>query len=96
MHAYIYTFTHKNTHIDKQTYTFGWMDGWMDGWLNRTEFPTIQPTTLSFLWSSYIFLDKKLFRKLPQCSQSAIGWVTRPPMEELEKVPKELKGTATL
>ena len=30
------------------------------------------------------------------CSQSAIGWVTRPPMEELEKAPKELKGTATL
>ena len=30
------------------------------------------------------------------CSQSAIGWVTRPLMEELEKLPKELKGTATL
>ena len=30
------------------------------------------------------------------CSQSAIGWVTGPPMEELEKVPKELKGSATL
>jgi hypothetical protein len=29
-------------------------------------------------------------------SQSAIGWITGPPMEELEKVPKELKGTATL
>jgi hypothetical protein len=29
------------------------------------------------------------------CSQSAIGW--RPPMEEeLEKVPKELKGSAIL
>ena len=26
------------------------------------------------------------------CSQSAIGWITRPPMEELEKVPKELQG----
>jgi hypothetical protein len=24
------------------------------------------------------------------CSQSAIGWITGPPMEELEKVPKEL------
>jgi hypothetical protein len=31
-----------------------------------------------------------------QCSQSAIRWITGPPMEELEKVPKELKGTATL
>jgi hypothetical protein len=27
---------------------------------------------------------------------SAIGWVTGPPMEELEKVPKELKGCAAL
>ena len=26
------------------------------------------------------------------CSQSSIGWNTGPPMEELEKVPKELKG----
>jgi hypothetical protein len=30
------------------------------------------------------------------CSQSAIGWITGTPMEELEKVPKELKGSATL
>jgi hypothetical protein len=30
------------------------------------------------------------------CSLSAIGWITGLPMEELEKVPKELKGTATL
>jgi hypothetical protein len=30
------------------------------------------------------------------CSQSAIGWITGPPMEELKKVPKELKGSATL
>jgi hypothetical protein len=30
------------------------------------------------------------------CSQSAIGWNTGPPMEELEKIPKELKGYATL
>jgi hypothetical protein len=30
------------------------------------------------------------------CSQSAIGWITGPPMEELEKVPKELKGSLTL
>jgi hypothetical protein len=31
-----------------------------------------------------------------RCSQSAIGWITGPPMEDLEKVPKELKGSATL
>jgi hypothetical protein len=30
------------------------------------------------------------------CSQSAIGWSTRPPMEELEKVSKEQKRSATL
>jgi hypothetical protein len=30
------------------------------------------------------------------CSQSSIGWNTGPPMEELEKIPKELKGSATL
>jgi hypothetical protein len=30
------------------------------------------------------------------CSQSCIGWNTGPPMEEPEKVPKELKGSATL
>jgi hypothetical protein len=27
------------------------------------------------------------------CSQSSIGWNTGPPMEELEKVHKELKGS---
>jgi hypothetical protein len=30
------------------------------------------------------------------CSQSSIRWNTGPPMKELEKVPKELKGSATL
>jgi hypothetical protein len=30
------------------------------------------------------------------CSQSAIGWIIGPPLEELEKVPKELKGSAIL
>jgi hypothetical protein len=30
------------------------------------------------------------------CSQSAIGWITGPPMEELEEVPRELGGSATL
>ena len=30
------------------------------------------------------------------CSQSSIGWNTGPPMEELEKILKELKGSATL
>ena len=30
------------------------------------------------------------------CSQSTIGWITEPPIEELEKVPNELKGSVTL
>ena len=30
------------------------------------------------------------------CSQSSIGWNTGPPMEELEKAHKELKGSAAL
>jgi hypothetical protein len=30
------------------------------------------------------------------CSQSYIGWNIEPPMEEVEKVLKELKGSATL
>jgi hypothetical protein len=30
------------------------------------------------------------------CSQSAIRWITGPPMEELEKLPKELKGSEIL
>ena len=30
------------------------------------------------------------------CSQSAIGWIKGPPMEDLEKLPKELKGSAIL
>jgi hypothetical protein len=30
------------------------------------------------------------------CSESFIGWNTQPPMEELEKAPKELKVSVTL
>jgi hypothetical protein len=30
------------------------------------------------------------------CSQSAIRWNTGPPMEEIKKVLKKLKGSATL
>jgi hypothetical protein len=35
-------------------------------------------------------------KHISRCSQSAIGWSTGPPMEELEKVYKELKRSATL
>jgi hypothetical protein len=37
-----------------------------------------------------------IFKHISGCSQSAIEWITGPPMEELEKVSKELKGSATL
>jgi hypothetical protein len=30
------------------------------------------------------------------CSQPSLGWNTGSPMKEVEKVPKELKGSATL
>jgi hypothetical protein len=30
------------------------------------------------------------------CSQSGFGWIIVSPMEELEKVPKDLMGSATL
>ena len=30
------------------------------------------------------------------CSLSSTGWNTGPPMKELEKVPKKLKGSASL
>ena len=53
---------------------------------------------------SFIYLFQKptrYLRYLPSkhrsgCSQSVIGWITGPPMKELEKVPKELGGSATL
>jgi hypothetical protein len=41
-------------------------------------------------------LNKTLTKIISGCSQSAIGWSTGPPMEELEKVSKELKRSATL
>jgi len=66
MHAYIYTHIPTYVHVDKQTYTFGWMDRWMDGWLGGAKFPKSTNNIISFLWLFYIFLDKKFFRKLPQ------------------------------
>jgi hypothetical protein len=44
----------------------------------------------------YLLSNSKFHQVRSGCLQSAIGWNTGPPMEELEKVPKELKGTATL
>jgi hypothetical protein len=45
---------------------------------------------------AYGRLKNKPSKHRSGCSQSANGWITGPPMEELEKVPKELKGSATL
>jgi hypothetical protein len=61
--------------------------------------------SFAFSFSSYhfflVFSSPKEYTVGPSkhrsgCSQSAIGWITGLPMEELEKVPKELKGSATL
>jgi hypothetical protein len=46
-----------------------------------------------------IYKEKYKIRKCVDrsgCSQSANGWIIGLPMEELEKVAKELKGSATL
>jgi hypothetical protein len=40
--------------------------------------------------------EKMPSKHISGCSQSAIGWITGLPMEELEKVTKELKRSATL
>jgi hypothetical protein len=61
MHACIHTCILTHKHIDKQTYTFGWMHG--------AKFPKSNHSTnhfISFSWSFYTYLDKKFFRKLPQ------------------------------
>jgi hypothetical protein len=41
-------------------------------------------------------LRKRNYDIIKHITQSANGWITGLPMEELEKVPKELKGSATL
>ena len=41
-----------------------------------------------------VIISEKIYKQ--GCSQSSIGWITGPPMKELEKVPKELGGSATL
>jgi hypothetical protein len=57
---------------------------------------TITNQNAEFMW------DKMVagFRPRAGCgiltARIAIGWITGPPMEELEKVPKELKGSETL
>jgi hypothetical protein len=53
---------------------------------------------LTLFLASVVTFDSSLWpsKHISGCSQSAIGWITGPPMEELEKVPKELKGPATL
>ena len=52
------------------------------------------PNADTIAYASKILLGPSKHRN--GCSQSAIGWITGTPMEELEKVPKDLKGSATL
>ena len=51
-------------------------------------------TSLKIICSGYIHLSKNIINKTRSgCSRSSIGQSTRSPMKELEKVPKELKGS---
>jgi HrpA-like RNA helicase len=52
-------------------------------------------TGSSCLQTVYVSSYRELWHR-SGCSQSANGWITGLPMEELEKVSKELKGSATL
>jgi hypothetical protein len=61
--------------------------------------PSLQPLQQYHLANQsalFLLIGLKNSKHRSGCSQSAIGWITGPPMEELEKVPKELKGSATL
>jgi hypothetical protein len=46
--------------------------------------------------SMKIVTQKVQVKYRTRCSQSSIGWNTESPVEELDKVSKELKGSATL
>jgi hypothetical protein len=65
----------------------GWIPGWGSLWM---VLPSI--SVPNFVTPSMLVPGK--YRS--GCSQSANGWITGPPMKELEKVPKELKWSATL
>jgi hypothetical protein len=81
----------------------------MKGWtIQRLPHPGIYPIishqtkTLLHMPARFCCKDPVSCEAMPvpgkyrsECSQSSIGWNTGSPMEELEKVPKELKGSAT-
>jgi hypothetical protein len=63
-------------------------------------YKTFHPNTKEYTFNPDIAISCETMpgpnKHISGCSQSAIGWITGPPMEELEKVSKELKGSATL
>jgi hypothetical protein len=64
--------------------------------LNNIPLPkTHQGLSFHFL-TRYLGYFQDLEMMTTGCSQSANGWIIGLPMEELEKVAKELKGSATL
>jgi hypothetical protein len=67
----------------------GWIPGWGSLWI-------VHPFILAPKFVSVTPFMPVPGKYRSGCSQSAIGWNTGLPMEALEKVPKELKGSATL
>jgi hypothetical protein len=72
--------------------------------LEKNYFPSPEVINDSLIFNLYLADERKGFcetmpgpsKHRSGCSQSIIGWITGLPMEELEKVSKELKRSATL
>jgi hypothetical protein len=69
--------------------------------INCHQTQTLLHMSARFCWQDYDIAISCEAMPMPGkyrsgCSLSSIGWNTGPLMKELEKVPKELKGSATL
>jgi hypothetical protein len=72
----------------------GWTPEWGSLWM---VLPSVSALNFVSVTPSVGILSTLLPGKYKSgCSQSSIGWNTGSPMKELEKVPRELKGSATL
>jgi hypothetical protein len=62
-------------------------------------FPYIKPSLHPWNKTYLVRMDETMpepSKHISGCSQSVIGWITGLPMEEVQKVSKELKRSATL